>query len=883
MITRTLPLTVVARCVNGGIAESPRAHAQGYENRRFVPTSARRALPAGLLLYGFALFLLMTGTALAQFSTRSKYAGGQISQYGYMYNYYLPPTASTPWRPAWSPDGREIAFSMSGSLWKIKIGETTAHELTANKTYDSSPAWSPDGRWIVYTAEDGQGINLMLLNVASGDSTPVTQGDQLNVDPAWSPDGRTLAYVNNSSDGSFHLYTRVFENGRFGEATRITEPHSFGRPRLYFSPNDDHIQPTFSPDGREIILVSNRGITLGSGAIWRAPLGPDVMAKATRILREETLYRTRPKWSPDGKRILYASHRGSQFTNLYVYPVHDGEPLQLTRDDWDHFDPAWSPDGEWIAYISNQHGGSELRLLRTFGGTDEKVEIARRVHRRPMGKIEVFVHDAATGKPTPARIYMNASDGRTYAPASAFHRIAARAAKEDFFHAEGHFVVDVPVGELVLEAAKGTEFWPAQAKIKVAPDGVTRVVLELKRMTSMKALGWWSGSDHVHMNYGGNFRNTPEYMRFEAEAEDLDHIGWKIANKDNRVFDTQYYQGSPLHPLTDGQHLVSVGQEYRPAWYGHISFINLKKHLISPFTTAYEDTGIASLYPSNTDMFRLARQQGAIGGYVHPWTGEISMRSEYRGAQAYPVDAALGSFEYLEVMTNADRHAATSRVWHRSLNCGFKVTASAGEDSILNLQATPIIGSARLYAHLGSKLTWEGWLDAIRKGRTFVTNGPLLQLTIDGEMPGGEIRLPAAGGSVTVSAKLESIVPLETLELMFNGKVIESIPLGGDGRKAVFERKIAVTGSGWFTLRTAGRGIQHPIDDSFPVAETGAVYVYVGDRPIQSKADAEYFAKWIDDLTRLWSGYPYWRSDREKQHVLAQFAEARKVYERQIR
>jgi Tol biopolymer transport system component len=117
-----------------------------------------------------------------------------------------------------------------------------------------------------------------------------------------------------------------------------------------------------------MLLISNRGIPLGSGAIWRATVEPNAMAKAKMILREETLYRTQPQWSPDGKRMLYSSHRGSQFDNLYVLPVDGGEPYQMTFGEWDHFDPRWSSDGERIAYISNQHGISELRILRAFGG-----------------------------------------------------------------------------------------------------------------------------------------------------------------------------------------------------------------------------------------------------------------------------------------------------------------------------------------------------------------------------------------------------------------------------------------------------------------------------------------------------------------------------------
>src|ERR1044072_9056863 len=69
----------------------------------------------------------------------------------YMYNYYLPPApGSTPWAPAWSPDGKWIAISMQGSIWKVDPATGAAVEVTAAKTYDSSPDWSPDGKWIVY-------------------------------------------------------------------------------------------------------------------------------------------------------------------------------------------------------------------------------------------------------------------------------------------------------------------------------------------------------------------------------------------------------------------------------------------------------------------------------------------------------------------------------------------------------------------------------------------------------------------------------------------------------------------------------------------------------------------------------------------------------------
>src|SRR5688572_5485373 len=90
----------------------------------------------------------------------------------YMHNYYFAPApSSTPWAPAWSPDGTALAIAMSGSIWTIDPASGRARELTYNRRYHSMPHWSPDGRWIVYVADDGGGsIQLEVVDVATGET-----------------------------------------------------------------------------------------------------------------------------------------------------------------------------------------------------------------------------------------------------------------------------------------------------------------------------------------------------------------------------------------------------------------------------------------------------------------------------------------------------------------------------------------------------------------------------------------------------------------------------------------------------------------------------------------------------------------------------------------
>ena len=161
----------------------------------------------------------------------------------------------------------------------------------------------------------------------------------------------------------------------------------------------------------------------------------------------------------------------------------------------------------------------------------------------------------------------------------------------------------LPPGRMRVEAVKGFEYRPAAREVTIQADSVTSATLPLVRLANLARQGWYSGSNHVHMNYGGNLRNTPENLMFMAAAEDTAVIGELIANKDNRILDYAHFRGA-LDPASTPDRLLYFNQEYRPPFYAHVSFINLKEHLISPFTTGYEGTAIESLYPSNTDMFR---------------------------------------------------------------------------------------------------------------------------------------------------------------------------------------------------------------------------------------------------------------------------------------
>lgn len=834
--------------------------------------------PAFRLLVGLLFFSTWFATAdVTAQAYPSARSGGN-----YMHAFYLPPAPSaTPWAPAWAPDGQSVAVSMQGSIWEVEVETGVALQLTSGRGYHSSPNFSPDGRWLVYTADfDNKRIQLEVMNIETGEVFRLTDDDQIYLDPVFSPDGKQIAYVSTQPSGYFNIYIRNFFDGSWvAPPVAVTSDNDFGRSRLYFGAWDMHITPTWMPDGSELLLVSNRDVPLGSGNVLRVPAIENGIEFAETVLSEQSLYRTRPDVSIDGKRFVYSSTSGSadQYNNLYVQPTVGGEPYKMTFFESDAFHPRWSPDGENIAFIGNSEGLSRLMMLETYGGKLTHVSINVLRHREPMGMVSVKILDSDDNQLTPNRVHLKASDGKFYAPLDAYAR--AGHVGDLVFHNDGEFEVQVPVGDMEFSVLKGFEFHPMTESVNVIENEVIHLEVKLERLINMGKRGWHNASTHVHANYGGNLHNTLDNLKFMSRAEGQDLVLEQVANKDNRILDYHLFEaGGGAHSSSEVDQVVVVGQEYRPPFYGHVFMFGMKDHLISPFVTGYEGTAVESLYPSNTDMLLKAKAQGAVTGYVHPFLGEIDpLEGSLGGGKGFVVDAALGATDALEWSD-----ASTSGFYplYAVWNSGLRITATGGEDSISSLHRSKLIGSFRTYVYTGSAgLSMEAWFDGLLKGRALVTSGPILEMAAGSSLPGDTIEFSDDRGTLNISGRLRSIVDVGSVKLVCNGELIEEIFLGENKRELNFDTNFEVRESGWCHLRTEGdaetRGY---LDVRYPQAFTNPIWFSVDEKAIQNEEAVQYALEWIEKLEDLAAQWPGWRSEEERSHVFAQFEEARDVY-----
>jgi TolB protein len=810
----------------------------------------------------------------------------------YFREMYLPQLTSGPSSLAWSPDSRQLIYSMAGSLWRQAIGTGIAQQLTA-ASYDYQPDWSPDGRWVIYSSYRNDAVELWILELASGAAKPLLANGAVNVEPRFSPDSKRIVFVSTLYNKRFHIFTADFDGGKLKGVERLTGEHKSQLPRYYYSPYDHEINPVWTRDGQGIIYVSNRNRLYGTGGFWRTPSraaageGLAAGAAAHEFHYEETSWKARPDVSPDGSRLVYSSYLGRSWHNLWVMPAGGGDAFPIAYGDWDQTYPRWSPDGTRIAFISNKSGNTEIGIERIPGGAAETLAIRERRYLSPMARLHLDIRDSQ-GRATSARVSITDAAGRCYAPANAwisaddsFDR-SERHAEAHYFHAHGEEWIDVPPGVVNVDILHGFErrFEQRQLAIGAGQSASLAVDLDEGTWSVPDAAHWVSADVHVHMNYGGEYRNTPAHLVTQAQAENLSIVNSLLVNKEQRFPDIAY-NGMQQDPASRANALVVHGQEYHTSYWGHLGLLDISGGVILPGYAGYPNTIASSLYPMNADVADIAHSHGALVGYVHPFDDypEPILKPHEALTMELPVDVALGKVDYMEILGFSD-HRSTAHVWYQLLNLGFRIPAAGGTDAMANYSSLRgPVGMNRVYARVaGGEINPEEWMAALKAGHSFATNGPLLGFTLGSAEIGDELKFDAPQQSVEFSVRLRSIVAVDHLELVCNGRVVRSFITQGSVDHGEFSGSVALNDSGWCVARASTDAGRYPVLDTYVYATTSPIYVTVAGRKPRSPDDARYFAAWIDRMTETTAAYPDWNSAAEKQRVLDRLAQAKAVF-----
>lgn len=488
----------------------------------------------------------------------------------------------------------------------------------------------------------------------------------------------------------------------------------------------------------------------------------------------------------------------------------------------------------------------------------------------PAGRLKVRVLDEE-GSVTPARIYLTGSDGRAYQPAGTQARVSNADYGQPFggdyyFYSGGEFQVDLPPGEATLEVVKGFEYQPVSREVSIAAGGSGTTEVRLQKPFDLRRQGWFSGDTHIHPNVYDDHLIRPAEVRLISRAEDLNLPQLLVCNDvSSHINDRQYFQGRPHH--LSGEHTILYwNQEMRAGDVNnHVGYLGLKR-LVQPAYVGWPGTPLPFDYPPNHRMGLAAKAQGAVVTYVHP-----GLPSQY------PIDIALGAADTIDVLCQRNEEVNTEH-WYQLLNCGFQCPVSAGTDAFLNVPYHLIPGAGRLYARVDSPLTYDGWLEAYREGRSFATNGPLLKFRVNGKEAGEEIRWKSGSLPLEIEAEAVSHVPMTRMDLIVNGQVAASQEAEEGGKLISLTREMEISDSSWVAVRVYGEPHKLIPNDTSLYAHSSPVYCYRGNRRIAIRESAAFLIRQIDQLIHRLETRGVFRDAADKEAMFEWFRKGQQVY-----
>ena len=405
-----------------------------------------------------------------------------------------------------------------------------------------------------------------------------------------------------------------------------------------------------------------------------------------------------------------------------------------------------------------------------------------------MARLKGRIYDGASGIRVPAKVRVVTSGGNCAEPANSIAKVGPG---DPFFYCAGEFEVSVPAGSTDIIVERGTEYCPLRQVVTVAAGGAMEVDLELTRWTDLPSQGWYPGNTHIHYN---ELESRPdERLRLDPEVHDLSVTAISVLQRRELPYASNKYPIGFMTDFSTDHRQVDCGEENRHnalhGGYGHVMLLNIR-NLVQPVSRGDLVSAFDPDYPPLCYACDDARTQGGVVIWCH----------NGHGMEA-PVAAALGKLDAFNLFDPCWKEAEYD-IWYRLLNCGIELPASTGSDWF-------ICSNNRVYVQPEGDFTYESWLQGLRSGRTFITNGPALFLEADGQQPGR--RLAASGRSghrTAVRVEWRSLYPLRRIEVVRDGDVVgcRALEDGATQREGVWELDIAAGGDGWLAVPGLWRG-----------------------------------------------------------------------------
>lgn len=407
--------------------------------------------------------------------------------------------------------------------------------------------------------------------------------------------------------------------------------------------------------------------------------------------------------------------------------------------------------------------------------------------------------------------------------------------------------IELPAGRWRLAVDHGMEFVPVFREFETSGTGELRLRVDLERWIDLPDRGWWSGDVHVH--HPTETEAQRKFLLAYARAADLHVVN---------VLEMGHHQGTDfpqagfgkLYREVQGSYGLVSGQEDPRSTFGHIIGLNLTRMVRDLETYDFYDVTFSGIH----------RQSGALVGFAHfAWNGCDLPRG-------FPWYVTTGQLDFVELLQFGLLNQAG---YYDYLNLGFRMAAAAGSD----IPWGSSLGEVRTYVQAGPEFDLDHWFAGLAAGRTFVSNGPLVELAVDRHPPGSELKR-YAGDRLSIEATARchpAIGVLESLTLIGSQGILGETENSGSDEELQLELSHPVQRSQWITARAECR--------NGAIAHTSPVYVVIDGEPTWSpEAAPGIIARQLAAIARIKAEFDG-KEDPRSRGIRRRLARARELYE----